>query len=205
MMRWIEARTRPHRTVAAWREAMRDFADQSTLTAITERARSAGGDAAPIVALESAAFDSAWDHVRGSGLERGGLLVGEPLTNTADEARPAVVYVRAAVAGLDDDATEYSLRLHAGVWDAARGVLRAGEVVVGWFHSHPGIGAFFSGTDRRTQAGFFHHPFSLGWVIDSQCREQAWFVGRLSEALAPDAIVTLAGTLARRQLSCPSR
>jgi hypothetical protein len=95
------------------------------------------------------------------------------------------------VAGLDDVATSTSLRLHTGVWDAARAALQPGEVVVGWFHSHPGIGAFFSGTDRRTQAGFFHHPFSLGWVIDPQRREQAWFVGRASRALAPDAVVRL--------------
>jgi proteasome lid subunit RPN8/RPN11 len=96
--------------------------------------------------------------------------------------------VRAAGAGLDDAATSTSLRLHTGVWDAARAALQPGEYVVGWFHSHPGIGAFFSDTDRRTQAGFFHHPFSLGWVIDPQRREQAWFVGRMSRALAPDAV-----------------
>ena len=119
-----------------------------------------------------------------SPLERGGLLLGEPLVNAPGDAVPAVVFLRTAVPGLDDDATEYSLRLAAGVWDAARAALAPGEVVVGWFHSHPDIGAFFSGTDRRTQAGFFPHPFSVGWVIDPVRREQAWFVGPRSRELA---------------------
>jgi hypothetical protein len=191
-MRWIDTPVQPaRRTVAAWCEALRDLADASALAAIADRAREVAPGSAPIVALDAAAAATARDHVDGSALERGGLLVGEPLTNLAGAAWPALVHVRAAVPGLDDDATGYSLRLHAGVWDAARSVLRPGELVVGWFHSHPGIGAFFSGTDRRTQAGFFNHPFSLGWVIDPLRGEQAWFVGPLSERLADDFVFAL--------------
>ena len=106
-------------------------------------------------------------------------------------AYPPSWSVRTAVPGLDDDATEYSLRLAAGVWDAARAALAPGELVVGWFHSHPDIGAFFSGTDRRTQAAFFAHAFSVGWVIDPVRREQAWFVGPQSRELANDSVVPL--------------
>jgi proteasome lid subunit RPN8/RPN11 len=91
----------------------------------------------------------------------------------------------------EGDATPLSLRMHAGVWDAAREALRPGEVVVGWYHSHPGIGAFFSDTDRRTQAGFFAQPFSLGWVIDPQRAEQAWFVGPQAQPLDLEAIVPI--------------
>jgi len=145
----------------------------------------------PFVALASDAFRKAWDHVVHSPLERGGLLLGEPLVNAPGDAVPAVVFLRTAVPGLDDDATEYSLRLAAGVWDAARTALLPGEVVVGWFHSHPDIGAFFSRTDRRTQAGFFHHPFSVGWVMDPVRREQAWFVGPRSHELTNNCVVPL--------------
>jgi hypothetical protein len=100
-----------------------------------------------------------------------------------------MVHVRAAVPGLQHEGTEYSLRLHAGVWDAARAMLQPGEVVVGWFHSHPDLGAFFSATDRRTQAGFFPHPFSLGWVVDPVRSEQAWFCGPCSvEMQAADVL-----------------
>jgi proteasome lid subunit RPN8/RPN11 len=191
-MRWIDAPDVPAwRTLSAWQHTPCHDVDAATRVALTERARGLAADSGPIVALASSALATAWEHVRESVLERGGLLIGEPFVDAAADTLPALVFVRAAVAGLDDEATSTSLRLHTGVWDAARAALQPGEVVVGWFHSHPGIGAFFSGTDRHTQAGFFHHPFSLGWVIDPQRREQAWFVGPASRALAPDAVVRL--------------
>lgn len=198
-MRWIDAPAGPAwRTLAAWQRTQPGGADAAGLGALAERARGLPPGSGPIVALSSSVLATAWGHVRDSVLERGGLLIGEPLLNAATDTQPALVHVRAAIAGIDDEATSTSLRLHTGVWDAARAALRPGECVVGWFHSHPGIGAFFSGTDRHTQAGFFHHPFSLGWVIDPQHREQAWFVGPDSRALAPDAIVRLEPPAAQR-------
>jgi proteasome lid subunit RPN8/RPN11 len=191
-MRWTDIAEVPsRRTVTAWRESMHGLVPVDAVDRVAERTAVRSADEPPLVALASDAFRNAWDHVVQSRLERGGLLLGEPLVSVAGAAMPAVVFVRTAVPGLDDDATEYSLRLAAGVWDAARAELEPGEVVVGWFHSHPDIGAFFSGTDRRTQEGFFPHPFSVGWVIDPVRREQAWFVGPRSRELANDDVVLL--------------
>jgi hypothetical protein len=191
-MRWTDVAEEPaRRTLAAWRDAMRDAAASTVFDDIVARsARRSPGDA-PVVVVAAGAFRTAWDHVAASRLERGGLLVGEPLLHAAGDTEPAAVYVRAAVPGLDDDATGYSLRLGAGVWDAARSALAPGDVVVGWFHSHPDLGAFFSGTDRRTQAGFFSHPFSVGWVIDPVRREQAWFAGPRSIGIRVGDVATV--------------
>jgi proteasome lid subunit RPN8/RPN11 len=192
-MRWIETVAAPAlRGAAAWLQSMHGRLDEPMRAAILAGMQTRRDG--PIVAIEGKAIDTAWKYVSASALERGGLLVGEPLAAGDDDPRPAVVYVRAAVPGLDDEATGHSLRMQSGVWDAARQALQPGEVVVGWFHSHPGIGAFFSATDRRTQAGFFHHPFSLGWVIDPQRREHAWFAGASADPIAPAAIVQLAGS-----------
>lgn len=41
------------------------------------------------------------------------------------------------------------------------------EAVVGWYHSHPGFGCWFSGTDVNTQASFEQlHPRVVGVVVD---------------------------------------
>jgi len=42
-----------------------------------------------------------------------------------------------------------------------------GEVIVGWAHTHPGLGLFFSGTDIQTQMSYqkMHH-LSFGLVLD---------------------------------------
>lgn len=41
------------------------------------------------------------------------------------------------------------------------------EMVVGWYHSHPGFGCWFSGTDMNTQQSFEQlNPRAVGVVID---------------------------------------
>jgi len=185
-MRWTDLpSTRSARSVHAWRSA---WPADGVADAIAARALDARRDDSPIVALERGVVEATRAWLGASRLERGGLLVGEPLARADHDERIALVHVRAMVPGLEDDATALSLRLATSVWDAARAEMREGELVVGWVHSHPGIGAFFSATDRRTQAGFFTQPFSLGWVIDPQRGEQAWFFGPASLALSPDAV-----------------
>lgn len=195
-MRWTDVPApQGPRPLAAWLDQLRphELGNPAALATLAATALAAPSGPGLVVALQSAAVESAWRHVRASPLECGGLLLGEAFRASADDPRLALVHVRAAVQSRADDATPLSLRMHAGVWDAARAALRPGEVVVGWYHSHPGIGAFFSDTDRRTQASFFSQPFSLGWVIDPQRPEQAWFVGAEAQALPPGAIV-LVGT-----------
>ncbi|MHA2174540.1 MAG: Mov34/MPN/PAD-1 family protein [Candidatus Hodarchaeales archaeon] len=42
-----------------------------------------------------------------------------------------------------------------------------GEVIIGWAHTHPGLGLFFSGTDIDTQLSYQGmHPKSFGLVLD---------------------------------------
>lgn len=38
--------------------------------------------------------------------------------------------------------------------------------VVGWWHSHPGIGCFLSGTDIKTQKYFFPEAYQVALVVD---------------------------------------
>ena len=80
--------------------------------------------------------------------------------------------------------------MESGVWERARLARAPQELIVGWYHSHPGLGAFFSTTDRRTQAAFFPHPYSVGWVIDPIDAAEAFFMGR--DAAEPGATWTLA-------------
>lgn len=113
--------------------------------------------------------------------EQGGLLIGEVF---ADQSS-SFILVSEAVASTEFDASSISLRMQSSVWSLARERLDGQRLIVGWYHSHPDLGAFFSGTDRRTQAAFFTHAYSLGWVIDPFRAEQAWYLGANSLALDP--------------------
>lgn len=110
--------------------------------------------------------------------EVGGLLVG-CVALTEDAAAPLVVVTR-AVPGDERRNSAVFVELGSAVWRQADAAMQAGECVVGWYHTHPNLGAFFSGTDRRTQAAFFPHPYSLGWVIDPYRGEQKLYIGAAS-------------------------
>jgi hypothetical protein len=112
----------------------------------------------------------------GHRVEAGGLLLGRRYAVGDDGATP-LVSVEHFVPGRVFEGTGVSLALGTALWDDARPLLDAGLVVVGWVHSHPDLGAFFSGTDRRTQRAFFSQPWQFGLCIDPVRGEEAWFHG----------------------------
>jgi hypothetical protein len=142
-----------------------------------------------VIVVDAAGRAEVEQHLAGNSDEQGGLLVGEAFTR--GDGAIAAVFVRAGVAALDFASSGVSLRMEAGVWTRAREALRAGELIVGWYHSHPGLGAFFSATDRRTQRAFFPHFFSVGWVRDPLGGEECWFIGAASEPVPAQRVFTV--------------
>ena len=145
-----------------------------------------------VIAVDPAAADDVLRHLGSHGEERGGLLLGEVYAEGATACGSRVVHVTQSVAATDFASSGVSLRMASGVWEEARRRLRPVERVVGWYHSHPGLGAFFSHTDRRTQRAFFPHAYSVGWVLDPRAGESAWFVG--PDSVPPARVVPAPAT-----------
>lgn len=112
-------------------------------------------------------------------VEAGGLLLGSRFFDPTCEA---IVSIERFVPGTDFDGTGVSLTLGTKLWDDARPWIEAGYVVVGWVHSHPNLGAFFSSTDRRTQRAFFSATWQIGLCIDPIRKQEAWFYGSDSQS-----------------------
>jgi proteasome lid subunit RPN8/RPN11 len=169
-MRWVEETPRlplqPLDALAGRERVLAEIARQTTAGPGLQIAITAHADAA------------ARQHLAGHPEECGGLLLGEVFADGDDPARSRAVLVTQAVAAEEFASTAISLRMSSDVWERARGRLGPLELIVGWYHSHPGLGAFFSATDRRTQRAFFPHAYSVGWVVDPASNESAWFVGR---------------------------
>jgi proteasome lid subunit RPN8/RPN11 len=134
----------------------------------------------PRVLAPRGVLDSIWNHLRERRVEMGGLLIGQ-VYDVSESA--FIVSIDNFARGDAFDGTGVSLRLETGVWETARRKLRSEQTVIGWYHSHPNLGAFFSGTDRRTQASFFNQPHCLGLVVDPVREEEKWFIGAGSEPL----------------------
>lgn len=119
------------------------------------------------------------EHVRSHPKEVGGLLLGRVYAagpGSAEDQAKLVIMTR-SVPSCSYRNSSVSLEMSTGVWTDADAVLAPGTAVIGWYHSHPHLGAFFSGTDRRTQGAFFRNPYSVGWVLDPIRGEQRLFIG----------------------------
>lgn len=146
-------------------------------------------------------------HLGQSRHEQGGLLLGEVFAGesyagevhakTPESAENGtavpyqVIWITEALASTQYEASSISLRMQSEIWSKARARLDAEKRVIGWYHSHPDLGAFFSSTDEATQAAFFPHDYSLGWVIDPIRQQEAWFRGRHSISVDPCQCLTL--------------
>jgi proteasome lid subunit RPN8/RPN11 len=147
-----------------------------------------------LIEVAPIAYEQALAHLKHHDIEQGGLLIGRAWANSAPSSTVPIarVEILEAIASINSEATEYSLKMNADVWDAAN--QRISELaaphlrIVGWFHSHPHLGAFFSATDKATQAAFFNQPYSIGWVIDpftmNANKHQAFFIGPHSNPVA---------------------
>ncbi|HQR52951.1 MAG TPA: Mov34/MPN/PAD-1 family protein [Burkholderiales bacterium] len=181
MIQWCEQTTELPRAPLVHLTRRLAAADVESITAQCDRGR--------VVVVDAQAHADVAQHLATSRDEQGGLLIGQVFTRDADAI--AAVFIRIGVAAPDFASSGVSLRMESGVWTRAQEALREGELVVGWYHSHPGLGAFFSATDRRTQRAFFAHSYSVGWVRDPLRREECWFVGGESEPVPDERVFIL--------------
>lgn len=147
----------------------------------------------PGIRIDTGAAETIADHVKGSHFEVGGLLLGETIAwpqypteqakvaNETSDLTALVTYpfatrVQVAVPARQHSQSPVFLEMDPSVWREAR-ELAPQLKIVGWFHSHPDLGAFFSSTDRNTQRHFFRLPHQVGLVIDPFRRETACFAG----------------------------
>jgi proteasome lid subunit RPN8/RPN11 len=140
----------------------------------------AAGSSAPVLLQDRACREVIAAHVASEAVELGGLLIGTAwsLAPESADAPPLLLRVETAVPALEAQSTEVSLRMDVELWSRAQAeAARREGIIIGWYHSHPDLGAFFSGTDRRTQRAVFHHPYSVGLVVDPARGEERWFLG----------------------------
>ena len=90
-------------------------------------------------------------HLSTKRVELGGLLIGSVYSHGSLEEGITSIEVKDAVASQVFDSSSVSLSMTPEVWQSANKLCDENTFVVGWYHSHPNLGAFFSGTDRKTQ------------------------------------------------------
>jgi proteasome lid subunit RPN8/RPN11 len=73
-------------------------------------------------------------------------------------------------------------------WEEIWGQLDHSCTILGWYHTHPGMGVFLSATDARTQKQHFSSPWQIAIVIDPVSGQSGLFAGSEGRPLPADRI-----------------
>ena len=110
-------------------------------------------------------------------VEQGGILFGQAYN---DSEHGIYVEITAAVPAPATIGTGAHLEFTPDSWQGIMDYSKSTHPeanIVGWYHSHPNIGVFMSGTDMRTQRAFFYHPWCVSIVYDPVRDEIGCFLG----------------------------
>lgn len=136
----------------------------------------------PRIVLFPQAVDKMAAHALGDvRSEVGGVLLGSAFRNASE----LYVEVQAALPAQTDDHGPIHFTFNADAWaqihrDRAE---KYPELdIVGWFHTHPGLGIFFSGDDVVVHSAAFVLPWHVAMVVDPLSKRMgcfAWDEGEL--------------------------
>ena len=111
--------------------------------------------------------------------ETGGFLLGERYTDNQDYVEIVEFLPASAV-----DSHRASLKFTHETWSQARKSIDAKfpELrIVGWHHTHPGLGIFLSEYDRFIHRNFFPEPWQVAMVVDPRSQDFGLFQWRGDE------------------------
>lgn len=127
---------------------------------------SGSGGAGTFIALS--ALEQALDWGQSdSSREMGGLLLGEPFT----DGNETLIDIRAFIKAPSAKGTSTELTFGQEAWEEMNSQKEAKYPdlqIVGWFHTHPGLGVFLSEKDLFICRHFFSQPHQVAMVADTE-------------------------------------
>src|SRR5579859_7545167 len=104
--------------------------------------------------------------------EQAGILSGQVYV---DDGRHYVSITSTCPADTVGDAVHF--RFHKDSWEKIWQQLKDGDNILGWYHTHPGLGIFLSATDLRTQERYFNSLWQIAVVLDPLSGQMGVFAG----------------------------
>jgi proteasome lid subunit RPN8/RPN11 len=142
------------------------------------------GDGQPVVLMHQTALLQIIAHSRSNtDVELGGALLGLAYRYKSG----VVVEVKAALPASSADHGPVHFTFSADSWSKLhrdRAAHYANLDIVGWFHTHPDLGVFYSSDDVVVHSAAFTQPWHVGLVVDP-LRDEASFFGWVGGALSP--------------------
>lgn len=138
----------------------------------------------PLVLMHQTALLQISAHGRSNtNVELGGALLGQAYRYKSG----VVVEVKAALPATSSDHGPVHFTFSADSWSRLhrdRAAHYANLDIVGWFHTHPDLGVFYSSDDVVVHSAAFTQPWHVGLVVDP-VRDEASFFGWVGGVLSP--------------------
>ncbi len=115
-------------------------------------------------------------------VELGGVLLGKAYRH----GRRIVVEISAALPAHSNDHGPIHFTFTADAWAQVhkdRAAQFPNLSIVGWFHTHPGLGVFYSSDDVVVQSAAFTLPWHVGLVVDPLSKEASFFGWKAGEVV----------------------
>jgi proteasome lid subunit RPN8/RPN11 len=145
-------------------------------------------DSTVVLVSDAVMAEIFWQLKSKGDVETGGMLVGNAFVDSDTPLH--VVAVRRGLLGDNGEGTPVSFKFTSDSWQSINskllGLPAEERNIVGWYHSHPGLGVFLSARDRFTQRSFFANPWQIALVVDPNRNTFGFFYGR--EGLAAQTI-----------------
>lgn len=141
------------------------------------------------VYIKQGALETLEDHLASNlRVEQGGILFG----NAYEDPNYGIyVEINVAIPAPATVGSGVHLEFTSDSWQNIISYARSQhpqENIVGWYHSHPNLGVFMSGTDMNTQRAFFYHPWCLSIVRDPVRNSTGYFLGEQARSVMPTII-----------------
>jgi proteasome lid subunit RPN8/RPN11 len=136
-----------------------------------------------VLASQTALLQMAAHSASDLDVELGGALLGKAYRHQGR----VVVQVMAALPAVNQDHGPVHFHFSADSWKTLqhdRDTHYADLDIIGWFHTHPDLGVFYSGDDVVVHSAAFTLPWHVGLVIDP-VRNEACFFGWVEGELTP--------------------
>ena len=117
--------------------------------------------------------------------ELGGVLLGK----VERRGTSSSILVEAVLPVKSDDYGPVHFTFSADSWailHEERAQLYPKMDILGWYHTHPGLGVFYSADDVIVHSAAFVLPWHVGLVVDPLYREGCWFGWRATSSESPD-------------------
>lgn len=140
-----------------------------------------------IIFIERQALEGVYDFLSHDlAREHGGVLIGHSYID--QERNQQYINILATIPAQETIGSPVHLQFTPASWDFISGIIEesySDKIVLGWYHSHPGLGVFMSGTDRATQKAFFYNPWNIAVVVDPVIKRTGWFRGQDCANVSP--------------------